>query len=128
MRADDVQRERAVASLRHHYMRGRLDEDELAARTERALRARTTLELRRSLRDLPQWSEAIERARVGMRVVTYMALMAGLWMFMSLACLVVFIALALGHGSTEALLAVPLLWLALTGAIVLAGRRRLRIR
>jgi hypothetical protein len=127
-RADDTQRERAVASLRHHYVRGRLDEDELAVRTERALRARTMMELRRSLRDLPQWSETVERARSAFRIATYVALLAGLWLFASLFCLVLFVALAIDGSSTGTLLAVPLFWLAVTATIWFAGRRRLRTR
>jgi DUF1707 SHOCT-like domain len=127
-RADDAQRERALATLRHHYVRGRLDAEELALRTERALQARTVLDLRRCLRDLPPWSETVERARAGLRTAGYVALLAGLWFFVSLFFLVVFVALAVGGSGTAALLAVPLLWLAATATIWLAGRRRLRTR
>ena len=51
--AGDGERERAAASLREHFVRGRLTLEELSERTEVALRARSREELRRSLDGLP---------------------------------------------------------------------------
>jgi hypothetical protein len=53
LRASDADRERVVESLRDHAAAGRLDVDELAERTESALRARTLGELDLVVRDLP---------------------------------------------------------------------------
>ena len=53
MLAGDGERERAAATLREHYVRGRLTVDELASRTERVLVARSHGELRTALAGLP---------------------------------------------------------------------------
>jgi len=54
--AGDGDRERATASLREHFLSGRLTLDELSARTELVLRARSVEELRRALVGLPQFN------------------------------------------------------------------------
>ena len=52
----DRERERAAASLRDHYVRGRLSVEELGSRIDLVLHARSRSELRAALRDLPrQW-------------------------------------------------------------------------
>jgi hypothetical protein len=53
MLVGDPERERAVNTLRRHYVEGRLSSDELERRTAVALAARTRDDLRRLQRDLP---------------------------------------------------------------------------
>jgi hypothetical protein len=124
--AGDLQRERAVASLRRHYLQGRLELDELADRTERALKARTTGDLRATLRDLPRLGEVAERARGAIDLAARLLALAAVWLFGSVFCLASFgVALLAGEGGLT-LLAFPLVWLALTAAVWLSARRRLR--
>ena len=54
LRVGDEERERTVATLHEHASRGRLDPDELDARVETALRARTGSELAALVTDLPR--------------------------------------------------------------------------
>lgn len=58
VRASDEDRERVITQLRDEAAAGRLDTDELAERTETALRARTQGELTQLTRDLPVSSGA----------------------------------------------------------------------
>ena len=69
LRASDDDRERAVASLRHHASLGRLTVDELDARVERAYAARWVRELEYLHADLPSEAEPHPRppARRGAR-------------------------------------------------------------
>ncbi len=53
VRASDADRERAAGEIREHYAEGRLDQDELAERLDRAYAARTTGELEAVRADLP---------------------------------------------------------------------------
>ncbi len=53
VRASDEDRERVITQLRDEAAAGRLDTEELGARTEAALRARTHGELTELTRDLP---------------------------------------------------------------------------
>ncbi len=89
--AGDLERERTVASLRRHFVEGRLSVEELGARAELALGARSRSELRTALRDLQKpWDDGVERiasaaaaARRGLRVVALLFL-AGVWAVMTL--------------------------------------------
>ena len=125
-RAGDADRERAVASLRHHYLRGRIDADELARRVERVVRARTRADLRFALRGLPRLGEMVERVGTTARIAGYVAGYAAVWAATSLFLLVTLIVLALvGVGGAE-LLVVPLTWLLLSCFLAATGRRRVR--
>ena len=108
--AGDGDRERAVASLREHFLLGRLTLDELSARTEVALRARSLQELRRALAGLPQFTvraAAQSAVRGGMLV-----LFTGAWLMFSLALLLVLGLTALIHGaSAPELAAFLVVWL-----------------
>jgi uncharacterized membrane protein YccC len=53
LRASDGDRERAAAEIREHFAQGRLRQDELAERLERAYAAETTAELDQLRSDLP---------------------------------------------------------------------------
>jgi hypothetical protein len=61
LRVGDEERERTVTLLHDHASRGRLDPDELDARVEAALQARTGAELAELVKDLP--GTAVEKRR-----------------------------------------------------------------
>ena len=128
--AADRERERAVLALRRHYEAGRLEVEEFAERAELALRARTTGELRRALRDLPRFAvgDAIERGRAAAGDAAYAAVLVFVWMFGSFVLLAALgFAFLVGSGGS-ALLVLSLAWVVFTGLLWLAGRRRLRLR
>jgi hypothetical protein len=54
LRASDEQRERAVQDLREHFATGRLNQEELDERVQRAYDARTEQQLHELLADLPR--------------------------------------------------------------------------
>jgi ABC-type multidrug transport system fused ATPase/permease subunit len=125
--AADVERDRVVEALRRHYLLGRLTVEDLAERTESALAARTTSDLRLTLRDLPRVDELVARARRAVRTGAYLVLLAGLWVVGSLALLLsLAVLLVAGERSAAVLLAVPVLWMVLTVLVVRSGGRRLR--
>ncbi|HEU0193766.1 MAG TPA: DUF1707 domain-containing protein, partial [Gaiellales bacterium] len=98
-RASDDERERAVASLREHFVRGRLTVEELTARCELALKARSRAELRGALAEMPP---LLPRAILG-GVLRGAALVVftGAWVVFSLVLLLVFgLTLAIGGIST----------------------------
>jgi hypothetical protein len=120
--AGDRDRERAAQALRRHYADGRLDEDDLAARLELVLRARSRWELAYALRRLPRVEQAVERARHGLVVAT----MAAVWLMVTVALVVGFVAWVAAQGASLGAFAgfgVP--WLVLT---VLLHRRTVRSR
>jgi hypothetical protein len=126
--AADSQRERAVATLRRHYQAGRLEVEDFAERAERALRARTTGDLRAALRDLPRLGEAFERGRTAAGDAAYLAVLVLAWVVASVVFLgALGVALAFGSSSV-ALLVLGLAWALFSGFLWLAGRRRLRLR
>ena len=125
--AADVQRDRAVETLRRHYIAGRLSVEDLADRTEHALAARTTSDLRLTLRDLPWADELLARARRVVGTGAYLILLAGLWAIGSLALLLSLgVLLVAGERGALVLLSVPVLWVVLTALVVRSGGRRLR--
>jgi hypothetical protein len=126
--AADSQRERAVAVLRRHYQAGRLEVEEFSDRAERALRARTTGDLRAALRDLPRLGEAIELGRAAAGDAAYLAVLVCAWMVGSVVLLAALGVAFLAGSGGGALLVLALAWLVLTGFLWLAGRRRLRLR
>ena len=108
--AGDGDRERAAASLREHFISGRLTLDELSARTELVLRARSLEELRRALAGLPQFSlRAAARSAIRGGVLL---LLTAVWLLFSLALFVVFAVTLLFHGtSVTGLIVVLVVWL-----------------
>ena len=124
------ERDRASESLRRHYLGGRLTVEELAERTEVALRARTSRDIRAALRDLPSpWSPgelrtaADSAARTATGVLVLLGL-AALWSIASLVLLVAFVVVLATDASTGAQLAVPAIWLGISYVAWRAGRRR----
>jgi hypothetical protein len=125
--AANSQRERAVATLRHHFLQGRLTAEELAERCERALAARTTADLREALSDLPRLGDALERARGHVGLVLTLALITTVWAVVSFVLLLAWIAtLVLGDPSHDGLFAFPALWLLATVSAALYGRAATR--
>jgi hypothetical protein len=132
MLASDGDRDRAAASLRGHYVNGRLAVDEFAERMELALRARSRAEVRNVLRDLPLgWTDlpdgihatATRAIRVARRSVLFMVLL-GVWIAASFALLLGFgVALLVGGLSVVTALAFPLAWLVVGYALLRVWRR-----
>jgi hypothetical protein len=119
--AGDRDRERAAASLREHFVEGRLTLDELSERTELALRARTREELRFAFDGLPQRTLALAQA-VGRGAVIVLA--TGAWMLFSFALLGVFALTLLIHGaSIVVLVGFPAVWLVPTLLMTRLWRR-----
>ena len=119
----DRERDRAAASLRRHYLQGRLSVDELSDRTDLTLRARSDRDLRLALRDLPPtWRDlqdvvapAAKAARDTVaRAGVFLALLT-FWTFLSLVLLVAFaIALLVNGPSLSEVVVFPLVWLGVT--------------
>ncbi len=109
-RAGDAERERAAARLREHFVRGRLTVEELEERVELALRARSTADLRRALRGLPELA-----GRTFVQVVlrgAALVVLTGAWLAFSFGLLVVLaLTLLIQGASVAALLAFLLVWL-----------------
>jgi Flp pilus assembly protein TadB len=121
----DRDRDTAVASLREHYLNGRLTLDELSARTDVVLRARSLKELRSALAGLPQFTTrafAQSAIRGGMVV-----LLTAAWLMFSFALLVVLGLVALIHGaSATALVGFVIVWLVPTYLLSRLWRATLR--
>ena len=118
----DVDRERAVVSLREHYAAGRLTLDELDERVGQALDARSQRALRRSLTELPPSS-----ARALVRTVVRSAvllLLTWTWFAFSLALLVILGLTLVVHGAPPVELAgLLVVWLVPTFLLARAWRR-----
>lgn len=114
----DRDRERTAGALRRHYLEGRLSEDELDARMEATLRARTRFDLMLAARSLPRHPPMQELVASGAQTVSRVAkavLLASLWLVASFVLLAAFAVSALfGELSTEATMAYPLGWLGIT--------------
>jgi hypothetical protein len=120
----DVERERAVATLREHFVRGRLTLEEFSDRTELALRARSRRELQRACVGLPlQTGQAIARSVVrGAAVV----LLTGAWLVFSCVLVVALALTVLIHGASAVELAAFLVvWLVPTLMLSRLWRRAL---
>ena len=125
--AGDGERERAAASLREHFVRGRLTLEELSERTEVALRARSREELRRSLDGLPQL-KVRALAQTATRAAA-LVLFTGAWLVFSFVLLVVLALTVLIHGASGIELAGFLLvWLVPTFLLSRLWRRGLTQR
>ena len=113
----DAQRERAVQMLKRAYAEGRLELEDFTARTERALQARSSMELGFQLRGLAL-DEARRRARRAAHVAATVAVWALVSLFLAIGCIV---ALVQTRASLWTLL-FPAAWVAVT----VAARRELR--
>jgi hypothetical protein len=109
-RAGDAERERAAERLREHFVGGRLTVDELEERVALALRARSTWDLRRALRGLPELA--------GQNVVQVLVrgaalvVVTGAWIVFSFVLLFALaLTLLIQGASVAALLAFLVVWL-----------------
>lgn len=125
MLVGDRERERAVRELRRHYAEGRLDDGELSERVELVLRARSRWEIEWALRRLPRLGQTVARLRHALLV----AVVGLVWLMLSAAIFVAFVAWIAAHGATLAgLVAFPLVWLVLSALAyhrTAVSRRRL---
>jgi Flp pilus assembly protein TadB len=130
MLAGDVDRERATAALQEHYVGGRLTPQELSDRTGRVLAARSRLEIRRALSDLPGPADPGELAARARSLVQSLArsamlvLFTGAYLVFSFVLLLVFaLTLLLNGAFGTALVGFLLLWLVPTYLLSRLWRR-----
>jgi hypothetical protein len=115
----DPERERAARTLRRHYVAGRLDEAQLAERLDVVLRARSGWDIAYALRRLPWLEEHLSRVKHGLVVAAVVAV----WLMLSLAMLVAFIAWVVANGATlGGLIAFPAVWLFLSALLYRQAR------
>ena len=109
-RAGDAERERAAERLREHFVGGRLSVDELEERVGMALKARSTWDLRRALRGLPELA-----GQTFVQVVlrgAALVVLTGAWIAFSFVLLFVLgLTLLIEGASVVALLAFLVVWL-----------------
>lgn len=118
----DVDRERAVVSLREHYAVGRLTLEELDARVGRALEARSQRALRRSLAGLPE-STGLGAVRAVVRGAVLL-LLTWTWLAFSVSLLIVLCLMLVIQGvSPVELAALLVVWLVPTYLLARAWRR-----
>ena len=118
MFAEDGERDRAAATLREHYVRGRLTVDELSSRTEQVLRARSRAELRAALSGLPVLPDLRDLAARGQPLVgaaargAALVVFTGAYLLFSFVLLLVLGLTLLIHGASGgALVGFLLVWL-----------------
>lgn len=118
MLAGDSERERAAATLREHFVRGRLTVEELSSRLERVLAARSRADLRAALAGLPAFPDLRELAAQGRVVrqaalrVTALVVFTGAYVVFSLSLLFVLGLTILFQGASDpTLLAFLVVWL-----------------
>lgn len=116
--ASDSDRDRVTATLREHYVRGRLTAEELADRAELVVRARSRRELRRALSGLPMLPDGRELAAHGRSAArlalrgAMLVLFTGAYLMFCFALLLVLAVTVLVQGaSASALVAFLLVWL-----------------
>jgi uncharacterized protein DUF1707 len=134
---DDRERERALALLRRHYVRGRLTVEELTERLEIAMTARRDSDVRLALHELPAaWREQVGGARLGLasawdaaRRTAFVIAVWTLWWATSLVLLIGFVISALVQGvSLASSVTFAALWLACTFGARTVARRGLPLR
>jgi Flp pilus assembly protein TadB len=112
--AADRDREGAATALREHYVRGRLTLDELSARTERVLTARSRADLRAALAGLPPFpgaGELASAARHALRGAMVVAFTGVYLIFSLLLALVLGVTLLVHGASSTALIGFLVVWL-----------------
>lgn len=110
----DRERERAARTLQHHYVAGRLNDAQLSERLDAVLHARNRWDLAYALRRLPRFEEI----GASIRHAFFVAAAVFVWLMLSAAMFVAFVAWIVAHGPTLAgLIVFPGIWLALTGGL-----------
>ena len=133
MYVGDGGRERGVATLREHFVRGRLTVDELAGRTEKVLVARSRSDLRSALAGLPASLDTRELAVRGravadavIRGAALVVLTAAYALFSLLLFLVLGVTLLVHGASATAIAAFLIVWLVPTYLLTRLWRRARR--
>jgi hypothetical protein len=122
--ASDSDRERAAWWLREHFARGRLTLDELSARVELALHARTQADLRRALAGLP--APVPQGIAQGLVRGALLVVLTGAWLVFSFLLVVLLGLVALIHGvSAVGFVAFLVVWLVPTYLLSRQWRRGL---
>ena len=130
MFAGDQDRERAAASLREHYLSGRLTVDELSYRTDRVFSARSRADLRTALAGLPLLPQAFgvvgygRIAQVALRGAVLFALTAAYVIFTCTLLLVLSLLLIFSGASATTLVGFLVVWLVPTYLLTRLWRRR----
>jgi len=127
--AGDQDRERAAATLREHYVRGRLTVEELSTRTARVLSARSRAEIRAAFVGLPLLPDALTLGSYGRLFVrgAMLALFTAIYVLFSFILLLVLAAVLLIHGATATtLVGFLVVWLVPTYLLSRLWRRKTR--
>jgi hypothetical protein len=130
MFAGDQDRERAAASLREHYVRGRLSVEELSSRTGRVFSARSRSDIRTALAGLPLLPEAFgvvgygRIAQVALRGAILFAITAAYVVFSFTLALALALTLVFAGASVTTLLGFLIAWLIPTYLLTRLWRRR----
>jgi len=130
MFAGDQDRERAAASLREHYVRGRLSVEELSSRTGRVFSARSRSDIRTALAGLPLLPEAFgvvgygRIAQVALRSAILFAVTAAYVVFSFTLALALALTLVFAGASVTTLLGFLIAWLIPTYLLTRLWRRR----
>lgn len=104
-RASDRQRDQAVATLVRAYADGKLSLPELESRSEHALAAESTWELKLQLRGL-----LVDEARQNVKRGLHVAAAVFVWVVLSVFLLAGFVGALISSGMALWTLAFPLLW------------------
>ncbi|HUK96320.1 MAG TPA: DUF1707 domain-containing protein [Gaiellaceae bacterium] len=130
MYVGDGERDRVVATLREHFVRGRLTVEELAGRTEQVLVARSRGDLRAAQAGLPASLDARDLAARGRSAAdavirgVVLVVLTGAYVMFSLALVLVLGLTLLIHGASAAVLAAFLVvWLVPTFLLSRVWRR-----
>jgi hypothetical protein len=123
----DQERDRAARTLQRNYVAGRLNDVELSERLDLVLHARSRWDLAYALRRLPRFEEIGARIRHAL----FVAAAVFVWLMLSAALFVAFVAWMIARGPTlGGLIVLPCIWLALTAGIYWralgSGRQRHR--
>lgn len=127
MFAGDQDRDRAAATLREHYVRGRLTVDEFSARTARVLSARSRAEIRVALTGLPLLPDALTLGSYGRMFArgAMLAFFTAMYLLFSFILLLVFAGVLLMHGATTmTLVGFLVVWLVPTYLLTRLWRRK----
>jgi Domain of unknown function (DUF1707) len=120
----DREREQAAATLREHYVGGRLTLDEVSERIGRVLAARSQAELRSAFSGLPGFSEGRSIVRTAARGAA-LVLFTGAYLMFSMILLFVFaLTLLLQGASGSTFLGFLLVWLVPTYLLTRLWRRK----
>jgi hypothetical protein len=120
----DREREQAAATLREHYVGGRLTLDEVSERIGRVLAARSQTELRSAFSGLPGFSDGRSILRVAARGAALVLFTSAYLMFSMILLFVFALTLLFQGASGSTLLGFLLVWLVPTYLLMRLWRRK----